>query len=176
MVPLSPIPVLRKAGLDDARALAEVAESTFRDTFAAQNTEGDMRLHCERSYGEALQAAEIASPDRVTWLAEEEGRLVGYAQVRWAEAPDCVAARKPGEIQRLYVVKDWHGRGVAQALMQACLAAIRDRGADVAWLGVWERNPRAISFYRKFGFAEVGAHVFPLGQDPQRDIVMARPV
>lgn len=170
------MPALRKAGLEDARALAEIAESTFRDTFAAQNTEENMRLHCELSYGEAIQAAEIASPDRITWLAEDEGRLVGYAQVRWAKAPDCVTARKPGEIQRLYVVKDWQGRGVAQALMQASLADIGDRGADVAWLGVSERNPRAISFYRKFGFTEVGAHVFPLGQDPQRDIVMARPV
>lgn len=167
---------VRRAGLHDARSLAELAETTFRDTFAVQNTEEDMRLHCERSYGETLQAAEIASPDRITWLAEAGGRLVGYAQVRWAEAPACVAASKPGEVQRLYVVKDWQGRGVAQALMHASLAAIGERGSDVAWLGVWERNLRAISFYRKFGFAEVGAHVFPLGQDPQRDIVMARPV
>jgi ribosomal protein S18 acetylase RimI-like enzyme len=46
----------------------------------------------------------------------------------------------------------------------------------VVWLGVWERNPKAIAFYKKFGFREVGAHVFPLGSDPQRDVVMARPV
>lgn len=165
---------VRRAGLHDARSLAEFAETTFRDTFGAQNTEEDMRLHCERSYGEVLQAAEIVAPDRVTLLAEENGSIVGYAQVRWAEAPACVAARKPGEIQRLYVAREWRGRGVAQALMHASLAAIGARGSDAAWLGVWERNPRAISFYRKFGFAEVGAHVFPLGRDPQRDLVMVR--
>jgi len=60
--------------------------------------------------------------------------------------------------------------------MKACLDDVEGRGADVVWLGVWERNPRAISFYKKFGFIEVGDHVFPLGNDPQRDIVMARPV
>ena len=91
-------------------------------------------------------------------------------------APSCVTARAPGEIQRLYVVKEWHGRGVAQALMDACIGEMKVRGTDIVWLGVWERNPRAIAFYRKFGFTETGDHVFPLGRDPQRDIVMVRPL
>jgi ribosomal protein S18 acetylase RimI-like enzyme len=60
--------------------------------------------------------------------------------------------------------------------MDACIGELTTRRSDVAWLGVWERNPRAISFYRKFGFAEVGEHVFSLGNDPQRDIVMARKI
>jgi RimJ/RimL family protein N-acetyltransferase len=60
--------------------------------------------------------------------------------------------------------------------MNACIDVMRDRRSDVVWLGVWERNPRAIAFYRKFGFVEVGDKVFPLGTDPQRDIVMARSV
>jgi ribosomal protein S18 acetylase RimI-like enzyme len=60
--------------------------------------------------------------------------------------------------------------------MNACIEEMSLHRSDVVWLGVWERNPRAIAFYRKFGFREVGTHVFPLGNDPQRDIVMARPV
>ncbi len=63
----------------------------------------------------------------------------------------------------------------ARDLMDAALDAIADRGSDVAWLGVWERNPRAIAFYAKYGFVPVGAHVFTVGRDPQRDLVMARP-
>lgn len=167
---------IRTAHPDDARQLAELAEATFRDTFGAANTAEDMDLHCRTSYGEAIQASEIANPDMLTLLGEEDGRLVGFAQLRWGGAPDCVAGAAAGEIQRLYVARDWHGKGVAQALMHACLEAMRARGSDVAWLGVWERNPRAIAFYRKFGFVAVGEHVFAVGSDPQRDIVMARPV
>jgi ribosomal protein S18 acetylase RimI-like enzyme len=76
----------------------------------------------------------------------------------------------------LYVISDCHAKGVARELMNACIDEMRDRRSDVVWLGVWERNPRAITFYKKFGFVEVGDHVFPLGSDPQRDIVMARTV
>ena len=170
------MPLLRPAKLADALALSRLAEQTFRETFGAANTDQDMALHCRTSYGEAIQAREIAAADMLTFLSEEDGRLVGFAQLRWNGAPECVVAKAAGEIQRLYVAQDWHGKGVAQELMHACLEELRARGADVAWLGVWERNPRAIAFYRKSGFVEVGDHVFEVGTDPQRDIVMARPL
>jgi ribosomal protein S18 acetylase RimI-like enzyme len=170
------MPEIRFAVLGDAAQLAELAERTFRGTFTAQNTAEDMELHCRESYGTAIQAGELAAADRACFVASEGAGLIGFAQLRWGHAPECVAAKFPGEIQRLYVAREWHGLGVAQQLMQACLEELARRGSEVAWLGVWERNPRAISFYRKFGFNEVGAHVFPLGRDPQRDIVMMRAV
>jgi ribosomal protein S18 acetylase RimI-like enzyme len=167
---------VRRAHRYDAKQLAAIAEKTFRDAFAAVNTPEDIALHCRRSYSEAIQADEIANPNMVTLLCEHGGRLVGFAQLRWSKAPSCVVADAPGEIQRLYVARDCHGTGVAHDLMNACIDQLTIYQSDVVWLGVWERNSRAIAFYRKFGFREVGAHVFPLGNDPQRDIVMARPV
>jgi ribosomal protein S18 acetylase RimI-like enzyme len=109
-------------------------------------------------------------------LCEYSGRLAGFAQLRWGKAPSCVLANAPGELQRLYVISEFHGKGVAHGLMNACMDEMTSHRSDVVWLGVWERNPKAIAFYKKFGFHEVGAHVFPLGNDPQRDVVLARPV
>lgn len=170
------MPTLRKASPSDARRLAELAERTFRDTFGESNTAEDMELHCRSSYSAAIQAGEIADPQMATWLSEQDGELIGFAQLRWGSAPDGVVAAAPGEIQRLYVASHWHGQGVADELMRACIDELQARGSDVVWLGVWEHNPRAIAFYRKCGFVAVGEHVFPVGADPQRDIVMARPV
>lgn len=82
----------------------------------------------------------------------------------------------PLELKRLYVARAWHGRGVAQALMNAVLDAARARGAKTLWLGVWERNPRAVAFYEKYGFTRVGEHSFILGSDVQTDWVLARPL
>lgn len=166
--------MIRKANCSDAKQLSQIAEETFRVTFSAMNTVSDMDAHCARSYSEAIQSAEIFDPNMMTLLCEDEGRLIGFAQLRWGGAPDCVSAKLPGEIQRLYVVSHWHGKGIAQELMNACIDKLKQRGSDVIWLGVWEKNPKAISFYKKFGFVEVGDHVFPLGNDPQRDIVMKR--
>jgi diamine N-acetyltransferase len=170
------LPEIRKAGRGDARKLALAAEQTFRDTFAALNTAENMDSHCRASFGEAIQANEIADPGRVTFVCEHGASLVAFAQLRWGKAPDCVAADAPGEIQRLYVIREFHGKGIAHQLMSACIDEMASRRSDVVWLGVWERNPKAIAFYRKFRFDAVGDHIFRLGSDPQRDIVMARPV
>jgi ribosomal protein S18 acetylase RimI-like enzyme len=167
---------IRKANGSDAGRLSQLAETTFRDTFATVNAAEDMDLHCRSHFSETIQAGEIANPNMITLLGEDEGDVAGFAQLRWGASPGCVLAKSPGEIQRLYVADHWHGKGVAQHLMNACIGEMRNRGSDVVWLGVWERNPRAIAFYRKFGFAEVGAHVFAVGRDPQRDVIMARSV
>lgn len=168
--------IVHKAKPGEARELAELAERTFRETYEAFNTTEDMDRYCRLTYSEAIQAGEISDPARASLLGRQETTLVGFAQLRWNRTPPCVAGQSPGEIQRLYVAREWHGRGIAQNLMQACLGELAARGSDVAWLGVWERNPRALSFYKKFGFREVGEHLFTLGTDRQRDIVMARPL
>jgi len=170
------MPTVRHATLDDAKSLARLAEQTFRDTFGPLNTAENMTLFCQSAYGESIQTAEIANPNMVTLLVEHQAELIGYAQLHWGEPPACVTAERPGEIQRFYVQSGWHGKGIAQTLMNACIAEMQQKGTDVVWLGVWENNPKAIAFYKKVGFAAVGEHVFPLGNDPQRDIVMARPV
>lgn len=170
------MPTIRSATPGDASRLAQLAEFTFRATFGTANSAEDMELHCRNTYGEAIQAREIDNPHMLTLLCEEDGELIGFAQLRWGVAPACVIGRKPGEVQRLYVTSAWHGQGIAQALMNSCLQMLAQRGSDVVWLGVWEQNPRAMAFYRKMMFMEAGEHEFLLGNDLQRDIVMIRPV
>ena len=170
------MPLVREAVPDDASVLARFAETTFRDTFASVNTEQDMDSYCEQSFGRDIQAAEITQKGHRTLLCEEGSELLGFAQLRRERAPDCIASARPMELQRLYIAADWHGRGVAQQLMEAALAIAIDSGCDTLWLGVWEDNPRAIAFYNKYGFQAVGEHSFRLGEDLQRDIVMRCPL
>jgi ribosomal protein S18 acetylase RimI-like enzyme len=165
-------PSIRRAAATDAAPLARFAEATFRETFAAMNAPENMELHCASSYGETIQARELADPATTVFFCELGSELVGYAQLRRGEAPPCVDGTRPIEILRFYVASGWHGRGIAQLMMESALGLADAEGFDVVWLGVWERNPRAIAFYAKFGFVEVGDHVFTVGTDPQRDVVM----
>jgi ribosomal protein S18 acetylase RimI-like enzyme len=165
---------IREATEGDAADLAQLAERTFRDTFAGSNRAEDIDVHCRNTYGANIQALEIKDPRRTTLLCHAGDRLIGYGQLRWSDAPACVVASTSVEIQRLYVDVPWHGKGASHALMASLLKRAIVGGADVAWLGVWEKNPRAISFYEKSGFAVVGEHVFTLGNDPQRDLVLTK--
>lgn len=165
---------LRVATADQAAALAQVMERTFRATFGESTAEEHMAEHCRSSYREAIQRAEIVDPDITTLLCLEGESIAGFVQVRSGERPACVAASRPVELHRIYVDAPWHGKGVAALLMQAALDDAGKRGSDGVWLGVWENNPRAIRFYAKFAFVEVGEHIFHVGSDAQRDLLMSR--
>ena len=165
---------IRPGAPGDAGALAAFAGRVFRETFADANDPADMALHLSRTYGMARQERELAAPGMATLLAESDGALIGFAQLRSGPAPPCVAGSDPIELLRFYVDRPWHGRGVAHELMQAVVAAALARGAGTLWLGVWERNERAQRFYRKSGFVDVGSQSFVLGTDRQTDRVMSR--
>lgn len=163
---------IRRAGPDDAEALAGLAARVFHATFAASNDPADMAEYLAGAFGPARQLAEIAAPGASTLLAVRDGPI-GFAQLRGGPPPGCVTTPDPIEIWRFYLDPAWHGRGVARRLMDAALAEAAARGAGSAWLGVWEHNARAIAFYRKFGFVDVGSHDFRLGRDLQTDRIMA---
>ena len=173
---IKPLTGVRRAEATDAARLAALAERTFRAAFGPQNTRENMDAHCANAYGEAIQASEIADPRIETFICEDNFVLAGYAQLRWGAAPACVQALQPAEIQRIYVDPHWHGKGVAQALMAQMFVAAELGGADQIWLGVWEKNPRAMAFYRKFGFNQVGQHPFRLGEDVQNDWILCRDI
>jgi ribosomal protein S18 acetylase RimI-like enzyme len=161
---------IRRATLDDAAALAEIAERTFRDTFAADNTPEDLEAYVASAYGEEIQRRELEHPDGFALLGEtEKGELIAYTQMRRVRSPHGEV-----EIARFYVDRKHHGQGIAQTLMQAAIDQARAVGATTLWLGVWERNLRAIAFYGKCGFLDVGSQPFLVGSDLQTDRVMAR--
>lgn len=145
-----------------------------------------MAEHIARHYSPAVQLTEINDANICTLLAEVAGEAAAYAQLHppppppaAAESnqpPGCVIDRRAAEIRRFYVDERWHGRGVAQRLMNAALDEVRVLGAKTVWLGVWERNPRAIAFYKKCGFALVGDHEFMFADERQTDLVMTRAV
>ena len=168
--------VIRPAGVPDAPWLAELAERTFRETYAPHNTPADMERYVAEHFGPERQAAELADRRLITLVAEVAGQPAGYAQLGRTAPPACVTGTAPIEVVRFYVDQPWHGQGVAASLMEAATGTAADVGGRTLWLGVWERNGRAIAFYRKAGFMEVGTQTFVLGSDHQRDLVLVRPV
>jgi ribosomal protein S18 acetylase RimI-like enzyme len=167
---------IRKASLDDACLLAELGRQTFFESFAADNTLENMAAYLKGAFGPNIQARELADPATVFFIAEIEGQPVGYTRMRAGASPVTRNGENAIEIVRIYSKKEWIKQGVGAALMANCLEEAAGRGFDSIWLDVWAYNPRAIAFYKKWGFVEVGNQAFQLGDESQIDILMSRPV
>lgn len=163
---------IRRGVASDAPTLAAFAARTFAEAFGADNRPEDMQVHLATAYGVPQQTRELTNPDVVTLLAHQGETLVAYAQVRRQAPPPCVTHERPIELHRFYVDRPAQGSGVAQLLMSAAHQVARELGGKHLWLSVWERNPRAIAFYAKVGFVDVGSTYFYVGPDRQDDRVL----
>ncbi len=166
--------IIRPATKDDAFVIAEISRQTFYDSFIADNTEADMQLFLDKQFATKDLVDEVGAPGNYFFLAYLNNELAGYVRMREGIAHTAFQGKLPIEIARLYAIKTMIGKGIGKALMEHCIAFAKQLQREIIWLGVWEKNYRAIAFYQKFGFKKFGQHDFLLGNDLQTDWEMIK--
>jgi len=167
---------IRMAESRDAEPLARFAAYAFHAAFADENDPADMNAYISTAFTPEQTAREISDPDSTFFLAFEDDAFAGFVKLHAGNIPDCVTGPVPIELERIYADPERIGSGIGKRLMQAALEYAQQSGFRTVWLGVWERNIRAIRFYRSRGFADVGSHAFVLGSDVQTDRVFQLPL
>jgi ribosomal protein S18 acetylase RimI-like enzyme len=171
-----PSHTIRIAGIRDAALLSQLGARTFREAFGRFIPPMDLDSYISATYNPARQMDELTNPLRKFLIAEREGIAVGYALLHAHEVLPIVAGENPIELERLYLLQDSIGRGLGCLLMCKCIEESRRSAHKSMWLQVWERNERAISFYRKWGFEGVGIRSKELGKSIGKDLIMARKI
>jgi len=166
--------VIRKANLDDAALIQKLAIKTFRDSFEALNTPENMKLYLEKSFSLEKIQEELSQPETEFLLAYINQQVAGYAKVISNKNNSSLKEQPALELERIYVDQQYIGKDIGKVLMEKCFQIANEKKLKVVWLGVWEHNPRAIAFYRKWGFEKFGEHVFVVGNDPQIDWLMKK--
>ena len=164
---------LRRATPADLASFCEFSRRTFVATYGAFHAPERMARHVAERLNDERLGEELADPARTVLVLAETVAWVGCAMLRSGDGPTELSAARPVEIERFYVDHAWHGRGLAAPLMSATLDAARAAGHDVAWLAVWEQNPRAVRFYEKAGFRIVGRHHYVFDGTAEDDHLMA---
>lgn len=157
---------------DEAESLQRIARQTFFETFAVYNTEENMKRHLEEGFSLEKINQELIHPETRFYLARHGDQVIGYLKLNFGEAQTELKDANALEIERIYVLKDFHGKRAGQMLYEKAIEIARQAQVPYVWLGVWERNARAIRFYEKNGFTAFSTHIFMLGDDRQTDIMM----
>jgi len=166
--------LITKADPTDAALLTRLSVTTFIDTFGKDNAQADMDKYVAEEMNVAKITKELHDKNSLFFLAWYNGILTGYAKIRTSKIPAGLEKNKPLELERIYVLKEYHGKKIGAALMNLCLTHAIAHGHDIMWLGVWDANYRAINFYKQWGFELFGAHEFKLGDDVQTDVLMQK--
>ena len=165
---------IRYATSDDAELVAELSRKTFYQTFGHVNTKENMDKFLNEQFSREKLIKEVTEPGNIFLLAFDADAPVGYAGMREGQKFPEFNDKDSLEIARIYAVNTYIGTGVGQQLMRQCIFIAKELKKEIVWLGVWEKNPRAIAFYTKWGFEKFSEHDFLLGDDMQRDWLLMK--
>ena len=163
---------IQKVTLSDIAQLQKIGRQTFIETFSEANSDENMKNYLEEGFSIEKLTNEINNKNSEFYFATFNNEIIGYLKLNFGDSQTELKDHKALEIERIYVSKEFHGKKVGQFLYDKAIQIAKQKNAEYVWLGVWEENLRAISFYKKNGFVEFDQHIFKLGNDEQTDIMM----
>lgn len=165
---------IKQASLEDIQTLQFLGRETFSETFAKSNTQENMKRYLDVNFSEEKLRNELNHPDSLFFIAWQGDKAIGYLKLNSGKAQTEAQDESALEIERIYVLSQYHGKKVGQLLYEKALETAEKQEKSFIWLGVWEKNPRAVRFYEKNGFVAFGKHVFKMGDDEQIDMMMRK--
>ena len=163
---------IEQISIQQIEALQQIGRQTFNETFAENNTAENMAKYLEEAYAYQKLSAELNDANSVFYFAMMEDKVIGYLKLNFGASQTELKDNEALEIERIYVLKEFHGKKVGQLLFDKAIEVAKAQHVAYVWLGVWENNKRALQFYTKNGFVEFDQHVFILGDEAQTDIMM----
>jgi len=163
---------IKKATEQDIDRLQKIGKQTFAETFSSENSEENMREYLEKEFSTEKLKSELTDENSEFHFANLDNETIGYLKINIGQSQTEIKGTNSLEIERIYVLREFHGKKVGQILYDKAIEIAKGNNVDYVWLGVWEQNLRAIRFYKKNGFVEFNKHVFILGGDEQTDIMM----
>lgn len=165
---------IKKVSIKDIIQLQEIGRKTFYETFSESNTEDNMTKYLEEGFSVDKLSEELGEENSEFYFASIDNIAVGYLKINKGQTQTELQDNDGLEIERIYVLREYHGKKAGQFLYEHAMQIAQNNKVNFVWLGVWEENHRAISFYKKNGFVEFDKHIFILGTDEQTDIMMKK--
>ncbi|MEO1652021.1 MAG: GNAT family N-acetyltransferase [Bacteroidota bacterium] len=167
---------IRPVRVDEEEQLLAIARETFIAAFAHLNDPEDFGQYVAEKFSREQIQKELAHPESEFFFLQKGAEVLGYLKVNWGKAQSEDKLPKALEIERIYLLKDWKGKGLGKLLLEKAYQVAQEKQMKCIWLGVWEHNKAALHFYKREGFVLFDQHIFVLGQDRQIDWMLKKEI
>ncbi|MDM5214402.1 GNAT family N-acetyltransferase [Peribacillus sp. NJ4] len=165
---------IKKCTLEDSRKLQVISYETFNETFKHQNSPENMNAYLERAFNLKQLENELSNISSQFYFVYFNNEVAGYLKVNTDNAQSEEMGDESLEIERVYIKKKFQKHGLGKYLLNKAIEIAMEGKKNKIWLGVWEKNENAITFYKKLGFVQTGAHSFYMGDEEQMDLIMTK--
>lgn len=157
---------------DELKVLATLGRTTFETAFAADNNPADMAQYLNKAFSLNQVRQEWEHPETGYYFARLNNQIVGYLKLNQGAAQSEPMGDDAFEVERIYVTANSQGKGIGRQLLDFSVQQALAAKKKIIWLGVWQKNTRAVAFYKHYGFTIFDTHIYTLGQDDQTDWMM----
>ncbi len=186
---------IRPVKISELEILLPIVKQTFIDTYEHLNDPTDFQAYLSQNFTleklesdfKTVQNNQNTEGGCVNnYYFIETHKIIGYFKINVNKSPlesDTPIIYQSNfdykklkgiEIERIYVLKDMKGHGIGRLMIEKITEIAKLNGFDYVWLGVWAENPAAIAFYQKMDFTIFGEHIFMIGKDAQKDLLMIK--
>ncbi|KGE17290.1 GNAT family N-acetyltransferase [Paenibacillus wynnii] len=165
---------IKKCTFEDLELLQEISVETFNETFKNQNSRNNMKAYLEKAFNLQQLEKELSYTSSEFYFIYLYSEIAGYLKLNTSEDQTEIMDNVSLEIERIYIKKKFYKKGLGKYLIYKAIEIAIERNKEKIWLGVWEKNESAITFYKKMGFVQTGAHSFYMGDEEQIDFIITK--
>jgi len=164
--------VFRECNESDLHTLTAVSRDTFSESFSKDNSQFNFEDYIQNAFSEDRIKQELENVNSEFYFSFWSDELIGYFKINAGSAQTDLVDQDGMELERIYVLYEYQNQGLGEKLLTKAIDIARKRSFPFLWLGVWEKNKRAVRFYERHGFVHSGYHPFKLGDEDQTDWIM----
>jgi len=165
--------LIRSTSIEDLKLITKIARQTFTESYAHLNNPKDFKNYLDSYFNEDKLKSEMENVNSMFFIGEQNSQILGYLKLNTGSAQTDRRFDDALEIERIYILKSHQNQGHGKKMITYAFDIAKDYNLTRVWLGVWERNPAAIRFYKRLNFNIVGSHIFTIGEDVQNDHIMS---
>lgn len=120
---------IKKVTLDDIDQLQKIGRQTFYETFSAGNTEENMTKYLNEGFSIDKLTIELNDKNAEFYFATFNNTIIGYLKLNFGQSQTELQDDKGLEIERIYVLKDFHGKSVGQLLYDKAIEVAKQKNS-----------------------------------------------
>ena len=165
-----------QCSINELETIISIGKETYINTFGKENNEEIMCAYINEAFSKEKIFKEIINKNSEFYFIKNHEEIMGYAKYNINDAQTDFQTNNTLEVERIYIKEKYKGNKLGYALIQYAIKRAKELNKKEIWLGVWEKNTKAIEFYKKCGFYVAGEHAFYMGNDKQNDFIMRRKI
>ncbi|MCR8656592.1 GNAT family N-acetyltransferase [Paenibacillus endoradicis] len=165
---------IKKCTLEYLGLLQEISVETFNETYKNQNSPENMKTYMDKAFNTKQLEEQLSNISSEFYFIYSNEELAGYLKLNFNNAQTETMGNNSLEIERIYIRKKFQKQGLGKYLINKAIELAMERNKEKIWLGVWENNESAVTFYKKMEFVQTGTHIFNMGNEEHLDFIMCK--